>query len=499
MSDNSNRVFTRDTILRYLLNNGFPFEVDGVTKKVVNNGKHIVYSSDGKYKGCGISAGNTSCSSNSIPISSVKDRCGPEYGKCANKNACCSDNGYCGTTSEYCGIGCQPQYGLCSNFNANSIPVSTLKGRCGPLYGKCADENACCSSKGYCDISSAHCGTGCQPEYGLCGNVNDDSIPVSTVKGRCGPEYGKCADENTCCSSKGYCDTKSAHCGTGCQPKYGLCGSINVIPVSTVEDRCDRCGLKFGKCADKNACCSSKGYCDTTSTHCGTGCQPEYGLCGDVSDVNSIPVSTTKDRCGPEYGKCADENACCSSKGYCGTTKAYCGTGCQPEYGLCGNVKDDSISESIAKNRCGPGYGKCANENACCSQYGWCGTESAHCGTGCQPEYGLCGNVNDDSTPVSTVKDRCGEGYGKCANENACCSQYGWCGTESAHCGTGCQPKYGLCGNVNSIPVSTVKDRCGEGYGKCANENACCSQYGWCGTKSDHCGTGCQPKYGICN
>ncbi|OUM64767.1 carbohydrate-binding module family 18 protein [Piromyces sp. E2] len=116
MSDNSNTVFTTKTMLKHLLDSGIPFTVDGLTKKVVNNGKHIVYSSNGQYNGCGISAGNTPCSetSNPISISTVKDRCGQAYGKCADENACCSSKGYCGTTSAYCGTGCQPQYGICN-------------------------------------------------------------------------------------------------------------------------------------------------------------------------------------------------------------------------------------------------------------------------------------------------------------------------------------------------------------------------------------------------
>ncbi|OUM59688.1 carbohydrate-binding module family 18 protein [Piromyces sp. E2] len=175
MGDNPNTKYTTNSILKYLLNDGVSFKVDGKVKKVVNNGKHIVYSSDGKYKGCGIEAGNKKCSSSSsdtIPTSPVTDRCGPEYGKCADKNACCSQYGYCDTTSAHCGTGCQPKYGLCSNSNSksnsNSIPVSSVEDRCGPEFGKCADKNACCSQYGYCDTTSAHCGTGCQPLYGIC-------------------------------------------------------------------------------------------------------------------------------------------------------------------------------------------------------------------------------------------------------------------------------------------------------------------------------------------
>ena len=47
---------------------------------------------------------------------------------------------------------------------------------------------------------------------------------------------------------------------------------------------------------------------------------------------------------------------------------------------------------------------------------------------------------------------------------------------------------YSLCGN---------KDRCGEEYGMCDDDD-CCSKYGWCGQTEEHCEVGCQPDYGIC-
>ena len=42
------------------------------------------------------------------------------------------------------------------------------------------------------------------------------------------------------------------------------------------------------------------------------------------------------------------------------------------------------------------------------------------------------------------------------------------------------------------------KDRCGLEYGNC-DAGDCCSQYGWCGQTDEHCGTGCQSDYGICD
>jgi len=64
---------------------------------------------------------------------------------------------------------------------------------------------------------------------------------------------------------------------------------------------------------------------------------------------------------------------------------------------------------------CGSGP-KCAS-GLCCSQYGYCGTGEAYCGS---------------NTPAPS--DGCGSGP-KCASDE-CCSQYGYCGTGEAYCGS---------------------------------------------------------------
>jgi len=86
------------------------------------------------------------------------------------------------------------------------------------------------------------------------------------------------------------------------------------------------------------------------------------------------------------------------------------------------------LSLALAQE-CGPqGGGASCSDGNCCSQYGWCGTSSAYCGSGCQPSYGSC-QCGSQAGGVT-----CSElGYG------GCCSQYGWCGTGSAYCGSGCQ------------------------------------------------------------
>ncbi|OAL44265.1 hypothetical protein IQ07DRAFT_463352, partial [Pyrenochaeta sp. DS3sAY3a] len=83
----------------------------------------------------------------------------------------------------------------------------------------------------------------------------------------------------------------------------------------------------------------------------------------------------------------------------------------------------------------------------CCSQYGWCGSTDAYCGGGCQPGFGSCTIVTTPGTRLSpdgtcggTTGYSCpGSGFGNC------CSSYGWCGSTTAHCGTGCNNAFGTC------------------------------------------------------
>ncbi|EJT76552.1 hypothetical protein GGTG_06471 [Gaeumannomyces tritici R3-111a-1] len=49
-----------------------------------------------------------------------------------------------------------------------------------------------------------------------------------------------------------------------------------------------------------------------------------------------------------------------------------------------------------------------------------------------------------------TTDDSCGAGTSFKCKEGACCSQYGFCGTTAAHCGTGCQNPFGRCEGIST-------------------------------------------------
>ncbi|KAL6597702.1 coth protein-domain-containing protein [Neocallimastix sp. 'constans'] len=128
-------------------------------------------------------------------------------------------------------------------------------------------------------------------------------------------------------------------------------------------------------------------------------------------------------------------------------------------------------------------------------------------------EFGLSIDLGDDdksnntspSTSPTSDDGRCGSNGRICPN-NECCSQYGYCGTTDEYCGSGCQSEFGRCnssGNPSSnntpskVPISPDY-HCGPNNGACAN-NECCSQYGYCGTTDAYCGNGCQSEFGRCN
>ncbi|KAI5460213.1 hypothetical protein BGZ63DRAFT_389732 [Mariannaea sp. PMI_226] len=83
----------------------------------------------------------------------------------------------------------------------------------------------------------------------------------------------------------------------------------------------------------------------------------------------------------------------------------------------------------------------------CCSFYGYCGSTTAYCGTGCDVDFGVC--TGSSSTNITdTTNGLCGATYkSTCKNygSKTCCSEFGYCGSTSAYCGSGCQSQYGTC------------------------------------------------------
>lgn len=259
------------------------------------------------------------------------------------------------------------------------------------------------------------------------------------------------------------------------------------------------------------------------------------------------PAYSTDGTCGSQNGgTLCDPNAttypaggCCSQYGYCGAGTAYCGAGCQS--GCSGKVTTTSSappahSSSPARSdgRCGSAFGNAVCDpngpyGGCCSSAGWCGNTDAHClpSNGCQSGCrGSSTTTAGGSSPSGTSPrpdGRCGSAFGgaTCDPNGAyggCCSSAGWCGSTTAHClpSNGCQS--GCTVSTTSVPPpsttssgepiisptggggnnggQTTDGTCGASNGNtvCGNwpQGGCCSQYGYCGDTSAHCGAGCQ-------
>ncbi|KAK2770982.1 polysaccharide deacetylase family protein [Colletotrichum kahawae] len=184
---------------------------------------------------------------------------------------------------------------------------------------------------------------------------------------------------------------------------------------------------------------------------------------------------------------------------------------------------------------CGGSEGYVCEAGNCCSEYGFCGSSQAYCGTGCQPLFGVCGAAapapvgtvtTASSAPAATQTgtggvspdSSCGGANGYTCPDSTCCSEYGFCGTTTAHCGTGCQPLFGTCGAAEAAPSGSAAttasapaatqtgtggvspdSSCGGANAYTCPDSTCCSEYGYCGTTTAHCGTGCQPLFGTCS
>ena len=110
---------------------------------------------------------------------------------------------------------------------------------------------------------------------------------------------------------------------------------------------------------------------------------------------------------------------------------------------------------------------KCAT--GCCSQFGFCGTDEAHCGDGC---LSTC-----DYKLGCDAKSPCADG--------TCCSKYGFCGFGKD-----------FCAPENCVAGCNATAQCDPGtFGadyvqlqKCPL-NVCCSKFGYCGSTAEFCGS----------
>ncbi|KAM3087039.1 hypothetical protein ACMFMG_001149 [Clarireedia jacksonii] len=142
------------------------------------------------------------------------------------------------------------------------------------------------------------------------------------------------------------------------------------------------------------------------------------------------------------------ENQSCTSDGTC-VSAAEVSARSSPVVVPILNIRDAPFSTD---GTCGPANGNTVCDpnskvytGSCCSQYGWCGGDDAHCGAGCIS--GPCTTPAGSTGGVAPRADgRCGSAFGGATCDAAgpyggCCSSYGYCGSTQDHClvANGCQ------------------------------------------------------------
>ncbi|KAL0938384.1 agglutinin Isolectin 1 [Colletotrichum truncatum] len=290
----------------------------------------------------------------------------------------------------------------------------------------------------------------------------------------CGGTKALTCPGSLCCSQYNWCGVSDAHCGAGCQTKFGRCtttpaGSGKITPDGTCGgiNKYTCTGGTFGNC------CSKWGYCGSTDGHCLNDCQSSFGDCSSIT-VGGKDVSQDG-ACGGTNGRTCQGSTfgdCCSKWGYCGSSNDHCGTDCQTSFGKCnGSGGGGTAATSAAPNppstsgkaspdgSCGGTNGYKCPTGQCCSRRGWCGTTSDFCGFGCQSAFSA-------ATCTACPGEKCA---GTITGNPICSANNNYCWTLSSK-------KFQItCGRLATgdyIGYADVKNF-GECISKCAANSAC--------------------------
>ncbi|KAF4411279.1 Chitin deacetylase [Colletotrichum fructicola] len=372
------------------------------------------------------------------------------------------------------------------------------------------------------------------------------SLAVSTDASCGGTSGNTCLGSSfgNCCSVNGWCGSTNAYCGSGCQSKFGNCGS-NAGSSSTVS------GSTSGSVSGSTSRSTSSASGSSTGS---TGSATAASVSGSSTGSSTGSASSSASASGSVSAQAGSSTASGTASGSSSASRSSTGTAALPSSTL--PVSDNGECGSNNGRTC-IGY----SQGSCCSQYNYCGSTDAHCGTGCQSVFGTCGSSVNATSPSGTASaaagsssrassagtasasaplasstfpatsdGTCGAAAGKSCvgySGGTCCSQYNYCGNTDAHCGTGCQSLFGSCQSSASGASSAASSAAGQASGtrtasasastntnpssdgscggtkgfNCLGTNFgdCCSPYGYCGNTTAHCDTGCQSGFGKCS
>jgi hypothetical protein len=173
-----------------------------------------------------------------------------------------------------------------------------------------------------------------------------------------------------------------------------------------------RCGAPTGfDCFGKTdgPCCSLHGWCGFSAVHCGAGCQGDFGVCDDASS-GKAPNGTLVPSKVPSKTSSTSKATSTFSKAPSKTSaagKASSSASCSGKASKVSATSAPKQGKVSPNGQCGGGEGYHCHgfaAGSCCSSTGWCGPSPAHCGSGCQSDFGTCGKWSSSSTASSMPK-----------------------------------------------------------------------------------------------
>ena len=108
----------------------------------------------------------------------------------------------------------------------------------------------------------------------------------------------------------------------------------------------------------------------------------------------------------------------------------------------------------------------------------------------------LASNILSDLNVLTDTDDTYACNKTNPCSNGACCAKAGYCGFGDKYCGTTDESPNDVCWSNCDAHAECGKDALPAGKG--CPLNVCCSPFGFCGTTSEFCGTGCQSK-SACN
>jgi len=305
------------------------------------------------------------------------------------------------------------------------------------------EDGGCCSKYGWCGYTDEYCGEGCQEGFGKCGNATVGARPPrrAVVKRQEASTVTHLFTLPCTKTSKTATQTLSASSTPRPADPHAMFYSGS-SSANTAEPDVSLCGAgassKSCTAANPGYCCSKYGFCGNSADHCGLGCQPLFGHCGSSAKRAEaqkleaarlwprevVTVSVTAAYCGDATSTTTSTKRSTSTKTVIVTEDAAVGSATKVTKTNT-NTKTVVITEATVKtlpintspvtafsittaaanaaagalkvsvdNKCGGSTGQtCAGrpEGHCCSEFGYCGNADGHCGKGCQMGFGVCG------------------------------------------------------------------------------------------------------------